>query len=212
MDRGHAAEVGRAFFTLICYNADYREMKRSRPHNQTATSDGASRAIADDLELQSVCQACGLCCDGTLFEYVLLRAGEQIPRIDEASKTVFGDGQAGITQPCRFYQKRLCAIYDLGRPNSCKAFRCRLLQRYAAGEVSKEEALAEIVETLRRIDRVRQRMQTQVAERERNLTLVFKEWTELQGGCYAAWSSEHEAILAEYQDVLDRLRRSFASS
>ncbi len=187
-------------------------MKRCRPHNRTRSVSAESAYANEDLNAQSICQTCGLCCDGTLFAYVLLKAGDNNPHIAEATKTIFGDGQAGITQPCRFHRKQLCSIYDLGRPHSCKAFRCMLLRRYTNREVTKEEALGQIAETLRKIDRVRRKMQTQVGKPMANLTQLFKAWTELQGGCYTAWSFEHEAILGEYQDVLDRLRRSFSSS
>lgn len=44
--------------------------------------------------------------------------------------------------PCHHHQNRVCTIYESWRPHVCHAFRCRLLRRYDAREISLAEASA----------------------------------------------------------------------
>jgi len=90
---------------------------------------------------QSVCRVCGLCCDGALFSRVPLDRAE-IPTISDLG---FGIVQvshpAYFTLPCPKFVGGSCSVYAQ-RPQNCRDFRCRLLQRLEAGELSTENALA----------------------------------------------------------------------
>ncbi len=82
-----------------------------------------------------------MCCDGTLFGFVALRAGE------DAALTASGlalrtrkDGRWSLPQPCAALRGTACAVYA-SRPAGCREFNCGLVQALHEGEVALEEAL-----------------------------------------------------------------------
>jgi Fe-S-cluster containining protein len=85
-------------------------------------------------DLATLCRACGLCCDGSLFGRVGLDAEE----VEPARKThlrVLDSGKA-FEQPCPALlavdgdgERRACSIYA-DRPRSCRRFVCRLHDRH----------------------------------------------------------------------------------
>lgn len=88
-----------------------------------------------DAELATLCQSCGLCCDGSLFGRVPLGRGEAAGARKHRLR-VLGDAR-GFEQPCaalserdtRAGTRRACRIYD-ERPRSCRSFACRLYDRH----------------------------------------------------------------------------------
>jgi hypothetical protein len=93
------------------------------------------------MPLSTLCQRCGLCCDGTLFTSVPLKPTEveplrrlSLPVIERA------DGSPGIAQRCAALQGRCCTVYS-ERPEACRRYRCHLFNALAEGEVSLTEAL-----------------------------------------------------------------------
>jgi len=103
------------------------------------------------MPLSTLCQRCGLCCDGNLFSSVPLRSSEveamqrlSLPVVDRA------DGTPGLKQRCAALEGRCCTVYA-ERPETCRAYRCNLLTAAAEGEVSLEEALAVVEEAHARI-------------------------------------------------------------
>jgi hypothetical protein len=186
---------------------DTRSKTAEMPGRASHAQD-AHPSADDDRFAQSLCTACGLCCNGTLFNYVPLTAADDlVPR--PTDRVELENGQSGLKQSCRYYSKRLCSIYNAGRPHSCINYRCQVLKRYARDEISLEQALDEIQATVRRINQIKAKMQAQAATPARNLTDLFKIWTTSQGGCYTGWSLDHSAILREYYDLLSHLRRTF---
>lgn len=94
-------------------------------------------------EVASLCHACGLCCDGTLFTVVSL-APDEVEPARRSGLTVLDDHDAPhFDQPCPQHHGDACAIYP-ERPRRCQTFRCALLDRHAAGELGEEECLARI--------------------------------------------------------------------
>jgi hypothetical protein len=55
-----------------------------------------------------------------------------------------------ILQPCPAWRDAQCSIY-LQRPERCRLFECRQLQRMAAGEITEAAALEKIGEVQRRV-------------------------------------------------------------
>ena len=55
--------------------------------------------------------------------------------------------QPTLKQCCAAYKNGLCSIYP-NRPNACRTFRCALLKRFEANEISEAEALKIIREAL----------------------------------------------------------------
>lgn len=59
------------------------------------------------------------------------------------------NGRDHILQPCPAYREARCAIYEQ-RPERCRVFECRQLQRLAAEEITEAMALETIREVQRR--------------------------------------------------------------
>jgi hypothetical protein len=89
---------------------------------------------------QSLCLSCGLCCDGTLFSQVPFASDEIAPMRALGFAVIQVRHPAYAIQPCAKWVGGSCTVYAM-RPQNCRDFRCRLLQRYEAGEVSLEDAL-----------------------------------------------------------------------
>ena len=89
------------------------------------------------------CVGCGLCCDGTLFEHAKVSPGEQL-RMTAAGLEVFEQrGKPVFRLPCPHVHCGKCAIYG-NRFEICHSFRCELLRRQEAAELSYSDAEATI--------------------------------------------------------------------
>lgn len=96
---------------------------------------------------ERLCLACGMCCDGTLFDRVPL-AEEETARLKGTALTVIStqDGRPALRQRCSALEGG-CAVYH-ERPHACRTYRCLLLDALAQGEVDLADAL-QIVATTR---------------------------------------------------------------
>lgn len=121
-------------------------------------------ALAAPPAGSDLCTQCGLCCNGALFGFVPLTEEEQ------ARPRHHGHG-ARMPQPCEFLDGRTCGIYADGPPQVCSVFRCRLLRRFEAGELSLDDALVEVAEGHRLHDTARAELEpdTQLADVYREL-------------------------------------------
>lgn len=79
-----------------------------------------------DQDLGALCQACGFCCDGTLFARVTVDPGERVRR-----HLAIADDDRHFAQPCAALVKRSCSIYE-DRPLACQRFVCRLYKKQEA--------------------------------------------------------------------------------
>jgi Fe-S-cluster containining protein len=97
-------------------------------------------------DLSSLCRACGLCCDGSLFQFVRLDAADAA-RARAARLPVIrrDDGADALSQRCAALTGRDCSIYA-DRPSPCASYECLLVAALRDGEVSADEALAIVVE------------------------------------------------------------------
>ncbi len=83
-------------------------------------------------ELATLCQSCGLCCDGSLFSRVKLTT-EEVVAARQRHLPVLAKGGA-LEQPCTALaegpdQRRVCSIYQ-DRPSACRSFVCRLHEKH----------------------------------------------------------------------------------
>ena len=102
----------------------------------------------------ALCTACGMCCDGTLFDRVRVRADEE-ERIAALGLVIAPRGEKRyFEQPCPRLEGGCCTIYA-DRPFSCARYRCRLLVALDGGEVALPEALAKVTEAKRLIEATR---------------------------------------------------------
>ena len=94
--------------------------------------------------LATLCQQCGLCCDGSLFTQVPLDAADAgAVRRRGLAVIARPDGAPALRQPCAALAGRRCTIYE-ERPASCRSYRCMLYAALAEGEVALAEALATV--------------------------------------------------------------------
>jgi uncharacterized protein len=110
----------------------------------------------------SLCQACGLCCDGSLFSRVPLGVTEQVPEVKLAVVTN-AQGGRHVPQRCAALSGTLCQVYA-ERPLACRRYECLLFIAHREGEVSLPEAL-QVVERAKALPKS--------AERDDYLTFHF---------------------------------------
>lgn len=97
-----------------------------------------------------------MCCNGVLFADVRLRPGDDPVRLAALGIPLKKRGDLKrFQQPCVCLEGNRCRIYA-DRPERCRTFECRLLQRAQAGEISSANALKSIREARRQADGVRQ--------------------------------------------------------
>jgi len=98
--------------------------------------------------VQGLCDDCGLCCDGTLFESVAIRANELDGVVERRLPIVRTSQGAKMPLPCSALDGVRCAIYGQ-HPARCQSYRCELVADVDAGRVS-------LAYARRVIDRVRE--------------------------------------------------------
>lgn len=87
--------------------------------------------------LQSLCQSCGLCCDGTLFYHTPIKPTEQSGCCPSTTEE-----EPSIPQPCPHYEEKgRCSIYST-RPHTCNDFECDLLAALKANKTTYSESLS----------------------------------------------------------------------
>jgi hypothetical protein len=90
-----------------------------------------------------------------LFADVRLQAGDDAQRLASLGVALKTRGKlTRFAQPCSCLEGKLCRIYE-DRPNRCRTFECRLLQRTQAGEVTERAALKSIQNARRCAEKVR---------------------------------------------------------
>ena len=96
-----------------------------------------------------LCAACGMCCNGVMFDIVRLQPGDSPKGLAALGlKVKRKRGQSHFVQPCAAHRDSQCTIYA-ERPQRCRIFECRQLQRVAAGEITEAAAMENIGEALR---------------------------------------------------------------
>src|SRR5436190_3387567 len=93
---------------------------------------------------QSLCLSCGLCCDGTIFGRVQLKADDILGPLKSGLIQIELKGtKTFFRQPCSAYRESCCQIYE-DRPTNCRDYRCELLKKYEAQVVTWEDAQEKI--------------------------------------------------------------------
>ncbi len=117
----------------------------------------SAKAIATE---QTLCQSCGICCDGALFSGVQLQPGDSAPALRELGVSVQKRGKSWrLLQPCAALNGCHCRIYA-ERPTRCRQFRCRLLDQLRDGEVDLDPALRVVRRARRLADQVLKRLES----------------------------------------------------
>lgn len=108
---------------------------------------------------EQLCLACGLCCDGTLFDNVRLEPGDQAPKLKSLGLPVTlsrgRDPVARFPQPCAaLCADRTCRVYA-SRPRQCRTYECMVYQQMQSGELAFPAALRRVKNARRQAGRVR---------------------------------------------------------
>ena len=102
----------------------------------------------------SLCQACGLCCNGVMFHTVRLQPGDSAKALAALGlKLKRKKGHDYILQPCPAFRESQCSVYA-ARPERCRLFECRQLRRVAAGETTEAAALERIRDVQQRVENI----------------------------------------------------------
>lgn len=90
-----------------------------------------------------LCLACGLCCDGTIFDVARV-AESELPALAELGiRTGTRPFGAVLVQPCVALDGAACTVYA-HRPHTCRAYRCNLLVALEEGEADLADCLVHI--------------------------------------------------------------------
>ena len=126
--------------------------------------------MSADSAASRLCMACGLCCNGVLFDIVCLQPQDALKPLEKLGMKINRrKTEPYFKQPCGFLHDRCCGIYE-HRPSRCRLFECRILKRLEAGELSEEQASTRIQQALQRIDEIERRLEA-VGDQDRQTTL-----------------------------------------
>ncbi|MBK8092022.1 MAG: alcohol dehydrogenase catalytic domain-containing protein [Verrucomicrobiaceae bacterium] len=102
-----------------------------------------------------LCAACGMCCDGTLFQIVRMQPSDRPGRLMELGARIRRkNGESFMEQPCAALRQGGCSIYS-ERPVRCRAFRCEQLRRLELHARTEAECLSSIRSARALVERVK---------------------------------------------------------
>ena len=108
---------------------------------------------------QALCQSCGLCCDGTLFGSVPLKAADvPVPLRAGGIEIQAKETEQYFNQPCAAYRQGCCQVYT-SRPANCRTYRCELLKKYEISAIS----WAEAQQRIGRVQALKETLRTELA-------------------------------------------------
>ena len=108
---------------------------------------------------EQLCLACGMCCDGTLFDGVQLEVGDDARKLKALGLPVsVSRGKTPIArfpQPCAaLCTDGTCRVYA-DRPSQCRIFECGVLKEAQADRITFAAALQSVKKTRRLAGQVR---------------------------------------------------------
>jgi hypothetical protein len=109
--------------------------------------------------VEQLCLACGLCCDGTLFDHVQLGPDDDAEKLKSLGlPVVVSRSQPPATrfvQPCAaLCTDRTCRLY-VDRPLQCRDFECGVYKDAKAGRISFTSALRQVKRARQQADNIR---------------------------------------------------------
>jgi Fe-S-cluster containining protein len=155
-----------------------------------------------------LCQACGFCCDGTLFDGIVITEAD-MAGVVRARLLLFQDeGRQTLRLPCSAHAGT-CTVYE-DRPSTCRTYQCELVNRLEQGDIDLPGALLRIERLRGLLDAIRPHLG---AERE-----GFWQRAEALQARPFSWQIENEELmlriatlremLASFIDVRSRRPRS----
>lgn len=152
-----------------------------------------------------LCTACGMCCDGTMFQIVRMQPGDVPAELGRLGlKIRCRDGEYFMEQPCSGLQEKRCTVYER-RPVRCRLFNCQQLGRLESGETTEAEALAMIIETRALVEKVRGLI-VQCGLREDGQALVERYERVASTPVNEALEPELVAVRADLEETMRKLK------
>ncbi len=108
---------------------------------------------------EQLCLACGLCCDGSLFDNVRRGPDDSAKKAKELGLPVTMSRAripiAFFRQPCRaLCSDRACRLYE-DRPEQCRTFECGVFKKTQADQITLANGLRLVKQARRKADKVR---------------------------------------------------------
>lgn len=98
-----------------------------------------------------LCKACGLCCNGVLFDTVRLQTADSPEELKSLGMHIKHKKKYDFFyQPCSFFRNNCCFIYSQ-RPERCRLFECQQLKNLASGKITEIEGLETITQALSKV-------------------------------------------------------------
>lgn len=124
---------------------------------------------------EELCLACGLCCDGSLFDNVRLGEGDDADRLKSVGLPLKRSrAKAPVTffpQPCSaLCADRRCRVYA-NRPTQCRSFECQVFKDAMAGKLELAAAARVVKQARRKADEVRHLLR-ELGDRDESLSLT----------------------------------------
>lgn len=118
-----------------------------------------NKGNASMRSVEELCLACGMCCDGTLFDNVRFDADEDTEALRQRGLPVKQSRAkvpvAFFKQPCRALCDDLkCSVYA-DRPRQCRSFECGVYKDLEAGKRSLKTALRLVKRTRAKANKAR---------------------------------------------------------
>jgi uncharacterized protein len=96
-----------------------------------------------------LCLACGMCCDGTVYNVARLEQAEVARAAAEGFRTCNSEfGHDAFNLPCHYLSGTACTIYQAWRPGVCSSYFCAVQDKARDGEMTEAQALEIIARTL----------------------------------------------------------------
>src|SRR5262245_31810672 len=135
-----------------------------------------------------LCQACGLCCDGTLFQAIRVDVGAMKEAARVRLRIVDDAEGASLGLPCPAHAD-VCTVYE-DRPATCRTYRCELVDRLDAREIDFADAAARVARVKAAIASIRRRLPI-TSVKERSLRVEIERIEEQP----RAWKLDHAELL-----------------
>jgi len=116
-------------------------MAKSQEYCSESISQNNHQDILSAQHSAQLCQACGICCNGTLFSYVDITQKEA-QTLKSTPLKIYPNkkGKPSFGQSCRALSGTSCSIYDK-RPYVCRTYLCALTRNVLNGRTDLKSAL-----------------------------------------------------------------------
>lgn len=147
--------------------------------------------------VSTLCQACGFCCDGTLFDGIFLTASDVIGVQRVRLPLSHDDDCPTLRLPCPAHVGS-CTVYG-DRPSTCRTYQCQLVNRLEEGDIDLPGALL-------RVERVRGLVDAMRPHLGDDGDSFWERAEALQARPFA-WQLENEALMLQIATLREMLAR-----